>query len=383
MTTAGRLRRMRVMCTCTICLARCADMRRTIPPPKQVEAIRRSCTSGSDEASSGIKPWLAIALCFAAGKSNTASDGDDHVDPIAGEDDSCDPATAESLSRRRRHRVRQHAHLGRRLRACHDGCKDGRCQLTCSDDGVKLIYLVDDRTNDFLSFDPRKLPDDPFHLIGKLQCADRGSPFSMSVDRHGMAWVVYDDGELFKVSIDDAHCSPTSFSPDQAGSLTFGMGFSTDTPGGKTEKLYLAANDFSHILSALDPASVAIARRGVLSATDEGNPELTGTSDAKLYGFYPVESSAPFVQEIDRATGGPVGPRWPIGRARSAPSRRTPSPSGAARSTCSRRCGTRTSTRTRRSRTVDRSGHYKTIMQQLPYRITGAGVSTCAPERDQ
>jgi hypothetical protein len=34
-------------------------------------------------------------------------------------------------------------------------------------------------------------------------------------------------------------------------------------------------------------------------------------------------------------------------------------------------------------RTVDRSGHYKTIMQHLPYRITGAGVSTCAPERDQ
>src|SRR6185312_13585920 len=114
----------------------------------------------------------------------------------------------------------------------------------------------------------------------------------------GTAWVVYDDGALFKVSIDDAKCSPTTFSPFSTGALTFGMGFSTDTPGGKTEKLYLAANDGSHLLSALDPNTLGVARRGVLTATEEGNPELTGTSDARLYGFYPVEASAPFVQEI-------------------------------------------------------------------------------------
>ena len=34
-------------------------------------------------------------------------------------------------------------------------------------------------------------------------------------------------------------------------------------------------------------------------------------------------------------------------------------------------------------RTVDRTtGRYRTIMTHVPYRISGAGVSTCAPERD-
>jgi hypothetical protein len=330
-----------------------------------------------------MRSWLAIAVCLAACKSNTPPEADDHVDPIAGEDDSCDPATSKVCRGDDVIECGSNGHLGRRLRACHDGCKDGRCELTCSDDGVKLIYLVDSE-NDFLSFDPRKLPDNPFHLIGKLRCADRGgSPFSMSVDRHGVAWVVYDDGQLFKVAIDDAHCTPTSFVPRSTGSETFGMGFATDTPGGKTEKLYLAGNDGMHMLSALDPANLSIAQRGVLTATDEGNPELTGTSDAKLYGFYPVEFSAPFVQEIDRTTGGPIGPRWPIG-------------SGSigliSAYAFAQWGGIFYVFATVRGedfddnstvRTVDRSGHYKTIMQHLPYRITGAGVSTCAPERDQ
>jgi len=42
----------------------------------------------------------------------------------------------------------------------------------------------------------------------------------MSVDRHGVAWVVYSDGELFKVAIDDAKCTPTTvFSDPMLGML--------------------------------------------------------------------------------------------------------------------------------------------------------------------
>ena len=333
-----------------------------------------------------MRSMIVLALCIAAGCKNGANhdaDDRDRVEPIAGEDDSCDPTTPKVCRGDDVIECSADGHLGRRLRACHDGCKDGRCELSCSDDGVKLIYVVD-AENDFLSFDPRKLPDNPFHLIGKLRCADRGgSPFSMSVDRHGVAWVVYDDGELFKVAIDDAKCTPTAFAPDSAGAQTFGMGFATDAPGAKTEKLYLAANDSSHVLSALDPTNLGVARRGELTATDDGNPELTGTSDARLYGFYPAELTAPFVQEIDRMSGAPVGPRWPIGSG---------SIGTIAAYAFAQWGGTFYVFATVRDedfnedstvRTVDRSGHWKTLMQHLPYRITGAGVSTCAPERDQ
>jgi hypothetical protein len=328
--------------------------------------------------------WLVGLVIVSACQRGANNDAADRVgvEPMAGEDDSCDPTTPKVCRGEDVIECGSDGHLGRRLRACHDGCKDGRCELTCADDGVKLIYLVD-AANDFLSFDPRKLPDNPFHLIGKLHCPDRGSPFSMSVDRHGTAWVVYDDGALFKVAIDDAKCTPTSYRPGASGALTFGMGFSTDAPGGKTEKLYLAANDFSHVLSALDPTNLAVARRGVLSGTDEGNPELTGTSDAKLYGFYPVEFGAPFVQEIDRDSGAPIGPRWPVANG---------SIGHIEAYAFAQWGGTfyvfatligddfeESST----VRTVDRNGRFKTILQRLPYKITGAGVSTCAPERDQ
>jgi hypothetical protein len=328
--------------------------------------------------------WLVALVLITACQRGASNEADDRVSvaPMSGEDDSCDPTTPKLCRGEDVIECGSDGHLGRRLRACHDGCKDGRCELSCSDDGVKLIYLVDE-ANDFLSFDPRKLPDDPFHLVGKLHCPSRGAPFSMSVDRHGVAWVVYSNGELFKVAIDDAKCTPTSYRPGTTGSLTFGMGFATDVPGGKTEKLYLAGNDFVHALSALDPSNLAVSRRGTITGTEDGNPELTGTSDAKLYGFYPVEVGAPFVQEIDRDSGGAIGPRWPVAGGSI----------GHIEAYAFAQWGgvfyvfatlldddfVESST----VRTVDRNGHYRTVLQRLPYKITGAGVSTCAPERDQ
>lgn len=328
-----------------------------------------------------LAAWVAAAAA-GCGKRSSDTPPAVHVPPLAGDDDSCNPATPKVCRGEDVIECGADGHLGRRLRACHDGCKDGQCELTCADDGVKLIYLVD-TANDFISFDPRKLPGDPFHVIGKLSCGRPGSsPFSMSVDRHGVAWVLYDDGELFKVAIDDARCTPTAFAPFAANARKFGMGFATDAPGAKTEKLYLAANDDSHLLSALDTTNLTVQRRGLLTATEDRNPELTGTSDARLYGFFPTELGAPFVQEIDRTTGAALGPKWPLG---------TESLGEISAYAFAQWGGTFYVFATIGAfddedstvRTVDRAGHFKTILQHVPYLISGAGVSTCAPERDQ
>jgi hypothetical protein len=327
-----------------------------------------------------MRTLVFLAVLAACGKSDGKRDQGAPAAALPGEDDTCDPTTPKVCRGQDVIECGTDGHLGRRLRACHDGCKDGRCELSCADDGVKLIYVVDIQ-NDFISFDPRKLPGDPFHVIGKLHCGGRGgSPFSMSVDRHGIAWVLYDDGELFKVSIDDAKCTPTSFAPFAAGTLEFGMGFATDTPGGKTEKLYTAANDESHMLSSIDPANLKVQHRGTLTATAGANPELTGTSDARLYGFYPTESAAPFVQEIDRASGAPIGPRWPLGNDAfgSISAYAFAQWGGVFYAFATVDFGTNSTVRT-----VDKAGHWKTILEHVPYSISGAGVSTCAPERDQ
>src|SRR5438477_7498430 len=81
-------------------------------------------------------------------------------------DDTCDPAKPKFCMGHDVVAFEPDVHLGRRLRACHAGCADGACQHTC-DEALELIYVVD-TANDLLSFDPRKLPGAPFHVIGKL-----------------------------------------------------------------------------------------------------------------------------------------------------------------------------------------------------------------------
>jgi hypothetical protein len=331
----------------------------------------------------------SILLVACGGKKDSREDDTPaahkpHITAMTGDDDRCDPTVPRVCMGQDVVECGSDGHLGRRLRACHKGCSDGKCEQTCEDDNTKLIYVVS-TNNDFLSFDPRKLPGDPFHLIGKLKCRGAGSPFSMSVDRNGVAWVLYGDGELFKVNINDAKCEPTVFNAGSTGSLTFGMGFSTDKAGGDSEKLYVADNDFTNQLSSIDTAHDLHPHRiGTLTATTDQNPELTGTSEGRLFGFYPSFTEPSFVQEINRATAGPVGKKWFLGS----------DPLGGIDAYAFAQWGgvfyifatvTDQDTFEQNStvRTIDRAtGKYRTIMTHLGYRISGAGVSTCAPERD-
>lgn len=301
------------------------------------------------------------------------------VPPIPAIDDHCDPAHDRLCIGDDVWACESTGVLGRRIQACHEGCEDGRCNATCADAGAGLIYTVDS-SNQLRSFDPKKLPGDPFTLIGPLKCPAAGGPFSMAIDHHGTGWVVYLSGEMFKVSISDATCRPTTFKPVSR----FGMGFVTDGAGAKTEKLYLAFTGVPSTLYSVDTVHDLTPHEiGDITAATQ-NPELTGTREGRLFGFYPMSEQVSFVQEIDRTSGQPRGPRWPLGRA----------PLGYVEAyafaqwggvfyifvTATDDLGNTSST----VRAIDRAtGTYRTVMENLPFRITGAGVSTCAPERDQ
>lgn len=326
---------------------------------------------------------LVLALVSCRGKA--ADDQPQAAAPPIPADERCDPRRNRQCVGNDVVTCEPDGRLGRRLQACHDGCEAGRCVATCADDGVQLIYVVDS-AHQLLSFDPRRLPDDPFHRIGRLDCGARaGGPYSMSVDRRGMAWIVYDDGELFKASITDARCERVAYDAAAAGFVRFGMGFVTDTPNGATEKLYLSVDDGSRALGMIDPArGVAPVRVGTLATDTERSPELTGTREARLFGFYPVRAAPSYIQEIDRATGAPRGRRWTLGDR----------PLGEVNSwafaqwagvfyvfVTTRDAAGRLDSSVR---AVDRAtGSYRVVLDHLPTRITGAGVSTCAPERDQ
>jgi hypothetical protein len=148
--------------------------------------------------------------------------------------------------------------VGDMLETCTGGCWEGTCgggggggEESCDTAGNDLIYVVD-RTYRLLSFDPRALDSggDPFTLIGNLECpsgapwpdwgSGQATPFSMSVDRDGMAWVLYTSGEIFKVSIEDAACQDSGFQRGQEGFQLFGMGYVSDAEGSDQETLFIA-----------------------------------------------------------------------------------------------------------------------------------------------
>nr|HEX4314844.1 hypothetical protein [Kofleriaceae bacterium] len=307
---------------------------------------------------------LALASCQRHDTSTSAdSDDDDRA--------ACDPRTPRQCVANDVVACEPDGKLGRRVRTCKSGCADGACIASCSQDGVQLIYLVD-TAEELLSFDPRKLPGDPFKVVGRLACGGRGSPFSMAVDRGGTAWILYGDGQMFAASILDAKCKPTAY----RGDITFGMGFVSDSAGSDSETLYTSANDGTFALQTIDkqlrPHTV-----GTLMGTSGNSPELTGTAGARLFGFYPSDLEPAYVQEIERTTGQPKGVKWPIADSAFPINAYAFAQFGGIFYVFT------TSENDSGVTAIDpRTGEHHVVMHHLPFRVTGAGVSTCAPERD-
>jgi hypothetical protein len=310
----------------------------------------------------------------------------------------CDPSSAYGCNGADVVTCNADGTFGDLVETCAEGeaCDpDAGCTRSCTADGVDLIYVVDDSYN-LRSFDPRLVGSgtDPFTLIGPLDCPASNTPapgwngnitpFSMAVDRNAVAWVLYASGEIFNVSTNDASCTATGFAPSQAGMNLFGMGFVTDEVDGDTEKLFIGGGDAAATpggqLGVIENLTVSL--RGPLRDDTEYSAELTGTGAAELFGFYPGINEA-FVQEIDAATGAAVGPEYTV------PGGLGGGEGAAVQAWAFAQWGgkfylfvTTTDGLSSNStvRTIDRtSGDAVTLLQDLPFFIVGAGVSTCAP----
>ncbi len=169
----------------------------------------------------------------------------------------------------------------------------------CSD-AARLVYVID-ASGKLSSFAPEKLL---FTDIGTVQCGDEppGSVNSMAIDRNAVAWINFQSGNVYKVNVQSPHldCQATAFAPDPFGGFsTFGMGYSTNTAGASDETLFIAGSDglAGNALARLDTATMKPKAVGALDSW----PELTGTGDARLWGFFPAESGTR-VAEIDKTT---------------------------------------------------------------------------------
>ena len=168
-------------------------------------------------------------------------------------------------------------------------------------DAAKLIYVID-QNGTFSSFKPDQtdITKSVFTDIGMLNCSAGGGfqPFSMSVDRNANAWVEYvkqglggASNKLFKVSTTNASCSATTFASGQQGFNEFGMGFVSNAAGATDETLFIGGGSAvgmgASYLGTLDITNFMVMRGSGIN----GDPELTGTGTAQLWGFFPVTAN--------------------------------------------------------------------------------------------
>ena len=177
----------------------------------------------------------------------------------------------------------------------------------CSE-GADLVYVLSD-DNRLFRFRP---VDRSFEEIGPHASPASMQPNSMAVDRTATAWVNYVQsdsfgsdtaGSLFKVSTVDASCEgPIMNLP--AGYYRLGMGFSTDAVDSESETLFVTGTDpsgFSPGLGRIDTKNLTLTTVGPFTGSLAGqNAELTGTGDARLFGFF--TTSPVYVAEIDKAS---------------------------------------------------------------------------------
>lgn len=259
---------------------------------------------------------------------------------------------------------------------------DGGNNLDCSE-GAKLIYVVDNPGN-LMSFKPNQtdITKSVFTKVGLLTCAPHSAssyPYSMSVDRSGTAWVEYyanGASQLYQVSITDASCKPTMYTSGQEGFGLFGMGFSANKAMSKDETLFIAGSanyrDPNVNLGLLDTKNLMVSKIGAM----KGGPELTGNALGELWGFFPATqtNSRVRISQLDKKTG-----------AESNTIDLTRELSGTSVAWAFAYYGgdfwvfLSTDT-TLKSTTVYQVGHNGLKAKyDVPYLITGAGVSTCAP----
>ncbi len=167
--------------------------------------------------------------------------------------------------------------------------------MGCTSTAPSAIFVIS-RSATLMRFDPPST----FTTIGQIACQGNGTPNSMAVDHNGNAYVSFDTGALFVVSTTTAACKTTSFASGQEGfALTFGMGFSADATS-QGETLYVAGDLFASSLASIDTSTFRLSTIGAFNPVID-EPELTGTGAGDLFAFYALGNDSA-IGKVDKNT---------------------------------------------------------------------------------
>ncbi len=246
--------------------------------------------------------------------------------------------------------------------------------VDCEGVGGEIYAVTEDAT--FLRFLP---PTRTFEALGTLQCTGvKAGVYSMAVDRAGQATVLFQDGQLRRVSPADLSCQKVAYEPKQKGWQVFGMAYAATA--GATESLFVAdatrtlllLPGFENGLGRLTSTTLRLSTIGAFDGDLYGRlAELTGRGDGRLFAFFVQE---PSIAEIDPATAHVLS--------------NTPLPVPAPTAWAFAHWGgafyvfAAPGSSTSRLYRHRPGGEAATLLLDTGYRVVGAGVSTCAPLDD-
>jgi hypothetical protein len=213
----------------------------------------------------------------------------------------------------------------------------------------------------------------------------------MAIDRNANAYVNYVNtglggdtaGALYKVSTNDASCSSAPVLNLSQGWFRIGMGYSTDGANTTNETLYIAATSgtgggSNAGLATVNLSANQVTPMGSFTGQLSGqNAELTGTGNARLFGFFtttPVQ-----IAEVDKSSAATSNVKQLAG---------VETPAFWAFSFWGGKfylytCPDATFNSQRTSNVTEYDPQTNAVdtsyMTNVGFRIVGAGVSTCAP----
>ena len=172
--------------------------------------------------------------------------------------------------------------------------RDDAYDDNCADE-ARDIYLVDANEEALYRFDPYT---GDFTLVLHLDCPAGGlyTPHSMAVSRDAEPYILYQDGVIYHID-QVGVCTATSFSEGYFSDWArFGMGFAMNSRYASEDTLFVANGT---MLGSIDLTSFSVTEVGSLGG---GIPELSGTGEGALWGFFP-QSDPPQIAQIDKASG--------------------------------------------------------------------------------
>ncbi|MFV8752300.1 hypothetical protein ACNOYE_17260 [Nannocystaceae bacterium ST9] len=165
------------------------------------------------------------------------------------------------------------------------GADTGTPSCDCAEN-TDVIYVISD-DGELWSYDP---VDTQFALISANLGCPQSQAFSMSVDRKGIAHVMFKNADIYTVDVNNPNmCLDPMYEPGQLGFNKFGMGFVSNDEFDPCEKLYAhsyvsPSSEGPDVgrLGRLDPETLTME---VIDFIDYNGGELTGTGDGRLFAF--------------------------------------------------------------------------------------------------